>query len=174
MSLIWPTSAGPSVMPMMVWMNSSTDAETARMRTVAMDCATANDGPKNIEARMNIAENVIGTTNAFQTQEIFQNVGSELQAQASGAAFEAPAAGGDAGAAAPSTEEATGDADALSPAESDAQRTLSAPSDDAAESSGAASQLPAERSPWPMVLFTGVALMIAAALLRWILVPRAG
>jgi hypothetical protein len=34
--------------------------------------------------------------------------------------------------------------------------------------------LPAERSPWPMVLFTGVALMIGAALLRWIVVPRAG
>lgn len=31
-----------------------------------------------------------------------------------------------------------------------------------------------ERSPWPMVLFTGVALMIGALLLRWILVPRAG
>jgi hypothetical protein len=31
-----------------------------------------------------------------------------------------------------------------------------------------------ERSPWPMVLFTGVALLIAAALLRWILDPRAG
>ena len=39
---------------------------------------------------------------------------------------------------------------------------------------GAASQLPAERSPWPMVLFTGIAFMVAAALLRWILVPRAG
>jgi hypothetical protein len=34
--------------------------------------------------------------------------------------------------------------------------------------------LPAERSPWPMVLFTGVAVMILAGLLRWILVPRAG
>jgi hypothetical protein len=34
--------------------------------------------------------------------------------------------------------------------------------------------LPAERSPWPMVLFTGVALMLGAALLRWIVVPRAG
>lgn len=31
-----------------------------------------------------------------------------------------------------------------------------------------------ERSPWPMVLFVGVALMVAAAGLRWILVPRAG
>ena len=38
----------------------------------------------------------------------------------------------------------------------------------------ASTQLPAERSPWPMLLFTGVALMAAAALLRWILVPRAG
>jgi hypothetical protein len=34
--------------------------------------------------------------------------------------------------------------------------------------------LNAERSPWPMVLFAGVALMIAALVLRWILVPRAG
>jgi len=31
----------------------------------------------------------------------------------------------------------------------------------------------AERSPWPMVLFTGVALMVVAVLLRWILAPRA-
>jgi hypothetical protein len=50
--------------------------------------------------------------------------------------------------------------------------------DRAAEGEGGdsdlASQLPAERSPWPMVLFTGVALMVAAALLRWILAPRAG
>jgi hypothetical protein len=34
------------------------------------------------------------------------------------------------------------------------------------------SELPAERSPWPMVLFAGVALMVGAALLRWILAPR--
>lgn len=31
-----------------------------------------------------------------------------------------------------------------------------------------------ERSPWPMVLFSGVAMMIGALLLRWILEPRAG
>jgi hypothetical protein len=30
-----------------------------------------------------------------------------------------------------------------------------------------------ERSPWPMVLFAGVALIVAALLLRWILQPRA-
>lgn len=34
--------------------------------------------------------------------------------------------------------------------------------------------LPAERSPWPMVLFSGVAILVATLLLRWILVPRAG
>lgn len=34
--------------------------------------------------------------------------------------------------------------------------------------------LTAEQSPWPAVLFAGVALMMGAALLRWILVPRAG
>jgi hypothetical protein len=34
-------------------------------------------------------------------------------------------------------------------------------------------EVPAERSPWPMVLFAGVALMIAALLMRWILAPRA-
>lgn len=32
----------------------------------------------------------------------------------------------------------------------------------------------AARSPWPMVLFTGVTILLATALLRWILVPRAG
>ena len=31
-----------------------------------------------------------------------------------------------------------------------------------------------DRPLWPMLLFAGVALMIAAALLRWILAPRAG
>lgn len=44
----------------------------------------------------------------------------------------------------------------------------------AEDNASRATDLPAERSPWPMVLFTGVALMIGAALLRWILVPRAG
>ena len=35
-------------------------------------------------------------------------------------------------------------------------------------------RLTADESPWPMILFAGVALMIGAALLRWVLVPRAG
>jgi hypothetical protein len=35
-------------------------------------------------------------------------------------------------------------------------------------------ELEQERSPWPMVLFAGVALMIGAVVIRWILAPRAG
>lgn len=46
--------------------------------------------------------------------------------------------------------------------------------EDFARDTGQADAPFAERSPWPMVLFAGVALMIGAALLRWILVPRAG
>jgi hypothetical protein len=38
--------------------------------------------------------------------------------------------------------------------------------------STASEPLSAERSPWPMVLFSGVALMAGAVLLRWILAPR--
>jgi hypothetical protein len=121
---------------------------------------------------------------AFRVQEVFQDVGSELSAQAS-MAVEAPAAdggGAEAGAPAASTEEATGGealsaGDASSPAESNVERTLSAPGetpDDADDGATARAPAPAERSPWPMVLFTGVALMVAAALLRWILAPRAG
>ena len=37
-----------------------------------------------------------------------------------------------------------------------------------------ASATTVERSVWPMVLFAGVALMVAAAALRWIMAPRAG
>lgn len=127
---------------------------------------------------------LVGTTTpAFRTQEIVQDVGSELSAQAS-MAVEAPAAEGGAGAGAPaaSAEEATdGEAlsagDASSPTESNVERTLSAPgetADDVDDGATALAPAPAERSPWPMVLFTGVALMVAAALLRWILAPRAG
>ncbi|MDQ2669316.1 MAG: hypothetical protein M3Y31_01660 [Gemmatimonadota bacterium] len=43
-----------------------------------------------------------------------------------------------------------------------------------ADDDDAATTIPAERSPWPMVLFAGVALMVAAGLLRWILGPRSG
>jgi hypothetical protein len=35
---------------MSVWMKSSSDVATDRMRTVASDCVMANDGPKNTAA----------------------------------------------------------------------------------------------------------------------------
>ena len=40
------------------------------------------------------------------------------------------------------------------------------------ETSAAQTDLAADRSPWPMVLFAGVALIVAALLVRWILAPR--
>jgi hypothetical protein len=41
------------------------------------------------------------------------------------------------------------------------------------EEDGAESFAP-DNSPWPIVLFSGVAIMVAAALLRWAFAPRAG
>ena len=58
----------------------------------------------------------------------------------------------------------TDDADTLAAAERTERELISADE----------TTLPAERSPWPMVLFTGVALVVGALLLRWIVVPRAG
>jgi hypothetical protein len=43
---------------------------------------------------------------------------------------------------------------------------------DREETSSAQTDLEASRSPWPMVLFAGVALIVAALLMRWILAPR--
>jgi hypothetical protein len=53
----------------------------------------------------------------------------------------------------------------------DEQRTASSNRDVSALEQTTAS---AERSPWPMVLFAGAALMVGAFLMRWILVPRGG
>jgi hypothetical protein len=61
---------------------------------------------------------------------------------------------------------------AAEPLESEADgRTLDAT---AADGEQVTATTAVQRSIWPMVLFTGVALMVAAALLRWILAPRAG
>lgn len=54
------------------------------------------------------------------------------------------------------------------------ERTAQAPDDDGEAAADGATRLPVERSPWPMVIFAGVSLMVLAWLLRWILVPRAG
>ncbi len=84
------------------------------------------------------------------------------------AASEAPAAAPDEVAASAAMQE-FGETDGRTAAEEASAAPLVA-EDDASR----ATELPGERSPWPMVLFSGVALMIGAALLRWILVPRAG
>ena len=103
---------------------------------------------------------------ASGAQELFQNVGTNLDAGAPAA--EAGDAGRDAEAPAAS-EAITGAAGGEGSITSDESQ---ADGTDRFETLDR--DLPAERSPWPMVLFTGVALMIGAALLRWILVPRAG
>jgi hypothetical protein len=114
---------------------------------------------------------LIGTTGTQITNEIFANVGSNLDGTGgdamepfaeqlqSEAAVEG--AGGGAPAAASSDDADTGNwlrGDAESPRASQENER----------------ELLAERSIWPMVLFTGIALMVGVALLRWILVPRAG
>lgn len=127
---------------------------------------------------------LVGTT-APLTTDGFQNVGDQL--------------GGADGAAGAPAEEAAGEA----PAETDATRgsevapmatgdqvvagddsspdsygfsgeSTAVEDRDEPEDTEALTSLPAERSPWPMVLFTGVALLVGAVLLRWIVVPRAG
>ncbi|MGI8999819.1 MAG: hypothetical protein ACR2GO_08950 [Candidatus Limnocylindria bacterium] len=85
----------------------------------------------------------------------------------------------------PTTLDTAGEADggaftgASEPAPQVVERSESAVDEGASISGGDDLEAPeqavsADRSPWPMVLFAGVALMIAALLMRWILVPRAG
>ena len=79
-------------------------------------------------------------------------------------------AGGAPAAAQPSSREDTADQHQLRSQAEDEPTTAGA---DDERGAPLGQELPADRSPWPMVLFSGVAVMIAAALLRWILAPRA-
>jgi hypothetical protein len=119
---------------------------------------------------------------ASSAGSVFENVGDEL----SGGDSAVEEVGGQAAesmrVAAPAGEYDSGDGDAEA-APSDATLGASGgegrlnaedPEDGVSRVDSDDDQLPAQRSPWPMVLFTGVALMVAAGLLRWILVPRAG
>jgi hypothetical protein len=114
---------------------------------------------------------------------IFQDVGTRLSGGDSAAEELAPEAAESMDVAVPADGYERGDADSGAAEPSDAALGAAGGegTTDPDASQGGVSrletfdgQLPAERSPWPMVLFTGVALMVAAALLRWILVPRAG
>jgi hypothetical protein len=80
----------------------------------------------------------------------------------------------DAGAPAAAEESAPTDAAAgpRESVESPQPRSLGAAATATVEPDPSRDQLPAERSPWPMVLFSGVALIVAALLTRWILQPR--
>jgi hypothetical protein len=100
-----------------------------------------------------------------QQDEVSTDVGSNLEGAASGGEADGADRDGMAPAASNGTLAAEGEGGAVAEESQagDFQRFDATDRD-----------LPAERSPWPMVLFTGVALMIGAALLRWILVPRAG
>ena len=67
------------------------------------------------------------------------------------------------------SEEATGSSHEPDEMRSSAEAPMVADGDDSQRTA-----LAEQRPIWPMVLFAGVAIMIAAALLRWILAPRAG
>jgi len=121
---------------------------------------------------------LVGTTAPLlggmaSSQGTFENVGSELDAAAPGAQELRSAETSDAPAALEGAGGERQSGDAASPGAELFQ------DDHAEEPSGGDSDrgreaLVEERSIWPMVLFTGVAIMIAAALLRWILAPRPG
>lgn len=89
-------------------------------------------------------------TEAYQAEEPAASAGAEEFADGGTAAMEDGAAGASASARIMAGEDGSRSSDALT------------------------NELPAERSPWPMVLFSGVALIVVAATLRWIVAPRAG
>ena len=92
--------------------------------------------------------------------EEHQSTASDANAYAQASQAAAPAVGGE------SLRSSAGDVDEPRTGEGE-------PGDDnSAESPETETET--ERPIWPMVLFTGVALLIGGALLRWILVPRAG
>lgn len=108
----------------------------------------------------------------------------ELSAQDAGAgdggggAAQSAAPGAAGAESAPSADAYAGAVDAASPTSG----RLSLDGDDTENAARATDQptamtaqpSPADGSPWPIVLVSGLAVMLAAALLRWVLVPRAG
>ena len=108
---------------------------------------------------------------------VFQNVGSNLQeaAQDPASSFSALSTDASDGATTGGGEPAAAEESARAYRPSNEEpRASDAHGFEQDDERDALTGLPAERSIWPMVLFSGIALMVAAALLRWILVPRAG
>jgi len=90
------------------------------------------------------------------------------EAAASGAAASAAQFADASERVATSADQSGGDA----AAEEDPEEVATLGLDD--DGSAPTARLAAEQSPWPVVLVSGVALMIAALLLRWMVSPRAG
>ena len=112
-------------------------------------------------------------------------VGSSLEAERDSAAPSEPAAtralvSASDSAAAPGAYAGGEAASSEAPVASDEVQTLQSDGGlaevdigtDREETSATQTDLAADRSPWPMVLFAGVALIVAALLMRWILAPR--
>ena len=121
------------------------------------------------------SEPELGVLSASPTEEATRNAADAAAAPAP----TEPASGGEAAAEATAASEPASDGEAA-PAPSVAEpsgdgSTLGAEDDDSGTGAERpVEQLAVERSPWPMILFAGVALMVGALLLRWILVPRPG
>jgi hypothetical protein len=113
-----------------------------------------------------------GGADSLVQERVAAPAGSEAAAEA----------GGDVGTIAGGSPSAQRDISAPQPSDGDGAEAFSTDETAANQSPPAAageedftrSALEEERSPWPMVLFVGVALMIGAVVTRWILAPRAG
>jgi hypothetical protein len=116
---------------------------------------------------------------ASEADRALEEDGDAAGGAAPGAAEESAAADENAAlqfSASPETGDTGGDGGAatLGDEASPTAEAAEAPREPAAdEDVDALTSLPAERSLWPMVLFTGVALIVLAVLLRWVLAPRA-
>lgn len=108
---------------------------------------------------------------ALESEAAATDAASEFGPQSSavgGVAGEADADGAEGGADSDSAEPKPNVFNYEEPEQTEEAEAVSGPPTDTG-----AIPLLAERSPWPMVLFSGVALMVGAVLLRWILAPRA-
>ena len=113
---------------------------------------------------------LVGTAAPFAggSAAIFQDVGNTLEAGGD----EAPAAEG--AAAEPLATTDSGGAAAMDGDDTESAPAGAAEQRDHAGDSEALTGLPTDRPLWPVLLFSGVALVLFALLLRWIILPRAG
>jgi hypothetical protein len=118
---------------------------------------------------------LVGT--ASPALDVFSNAGAQLDGQAETLEQRDLASEYSVSAAPAAEGGAAGGADAPTVGTEALPEVLDADGDDQRlsyqEEDGAESFAP-DSAPWPIVLFSGVAIMVAAALLRWAFAPRAG